>query len=258
MHSKKQFIVKQIRPYLYTSQGAFNPAPWTTHLGGVLTQYTIPNPVDDNHKHALKLGERTSAHDGPKHPIDLNCFVTDRVVEVRAKIKMTQELTGDDGAIAEVPYGCDPHARSASTCPILTVEVIYETGSEHKYSPNDAVFEWKADEFNDFHAFFQITEDMTLATEASFYFERPPPGVNIIIDDVEIEEFQPVPIGNIHEEGDDNVYPYCDEIVTNGNAEVSLIRSSICDSLLVSLLTIIWNDKCFRLRPETLLAGLHA
>ena len=40
---------------------------------------------------------------------------------------------------------------------------------------------------------------------------------------VEIREFQPTPLGNIHLEGDDYIYTNKEEIITNGDAEVSVV-----------------------------------
>ena len=177
--------------------------------------YDISGEIDADHTFALKTTSRTSPHNGPKHPLSVDCFVEDRVFEVKALIKMVDESSAE-------PYGCNPKGGINSTCPILTVETFYEEGDpKYLYSSNIALYEWKAEKFNQFHAYFKITENMTAANTANVYFEKPPAGIDLIIDDIEVKEFQPVPVGNLYVEGNDNVSPDCEVIVTNGNAEVS-------------------------------------
>ena len=127
-------------------------------------------------------------------------------------------------SVTQGPYECDSQAGPLSTCPILTLEYFNGSTSSYLYAGNEDLLAWHAGEFNTYHGFFHITDDLAQATLAYIYFERPPIGVDIIIDDFEIREFQPIPVGNIHLAGDDYVYANCDEIVTNGDAEVSVMN----------------------------------
>jgi len=188
------------------------PGLWTVHSGGTLSLYTVPGSYPGN-LYAMKLSDRNSPHDGPKHPFNVACFETGKVFEFSAWIQMTTS--------ENTSYGCDPLAGPSSECPILTLEIVYDDGHHYySYHNNKVQSAWNADSSNQFIAFIDISAGMSLASEAYFYFERPPPDVDLILDFVHVKEYQPVPDENILLEGDDNVYPDCSVIVTNGDAEM--------------------------------------
>lgn len=175
--------------------GEFGFAPWTVKGGGILS---IVSP-GFNSNNALQQTGRTSANMGPMHPLNIDCYVIGVQIEVSAKIKLSyaggrrRRLEDNNNDTETVDYVCDPDdANGNNTCPLLTVETVYDDGaSEHtilQYAPNDVTVPWEADQFYDFHAVFSVTEPMTLAVSSDFYFERPPPGVDMTVDDVEVRE----------------------------------------------------------------------
>ena len=187
---------------------------WLTNGQGDLSLISTIDSNDPNHVFALKVSQRNDIHVGPKHGLNVACFEINGVIEIRSKIKLVNSTSQE-------PYECDSQAGAFSTCPVLTLEYITDSAKLHTYARNEDLAAWHAEEFNTYHGFFEISPALTQATEAYFYFEKPPVGVDMIIDDVEVREFQPVPLENIHLEGDDFVYANCNEIVTNGDAEVS-------------------------------------
>jgi len=134
-------------------------------------------------------------------------------------IKMTDESTGDG-------FQCNIlDCNEDSDCPILTVHYRGPGDSNGwMYLPNDMGLEWVADDFNKFHTFLQVSQELADATEVYLYFERPRAGINILIDNFRITEYQPVPDLNILDDGGVIMSPTCDSLIINGNAEAGDTR----------------------------------
>jgi len=212
------FFSKCYLYYLLTSfriqNGIADLASWTSNTGGNITTHDTSSEGNGSQLYALKVTGRTNFQDGPKHAINTNCFVAGSVLEIRAFIKLVNSTD-------QSPYFCDAFAGRFSQCPILTLETQSSGQSSFKYASNEENAEWVAAGYNEYKAYFHLDETIALSTSGSFYFERPPPDIDIIIDDVSVREFQPISVANIHAEGDDFVYADCNDLVTNGDAEVS-------------------------------------
>lgn len=165
---------------------------------------------------SLVVNNRVLPGQGPKHPLDTNCMVLSRTYIIDALIKMTDEETGDG-------FQCNIlDCNDDSDCPILTAH--YKGPGDRNgwmYLPNDMALEWVPDDFNRFHTYLHVSEELVDATEVYLYFERPRAGINIFLDNIRIVEYQPVPELNILEDGGVIMSPTCDDLIVNGNAEVS-------------------------------------
>ena len=83
------------------------------------------------------------------------------------------------------------------------------------YIGNQNLSPWRANEYNEFYGTFKVTEELASATKAFWYFERPPPGISILIGGVSIEEFIPETDPDYKEKSEK-----CEDFVLNGDAEV--------------------------------------
>lgn len=188
---------------------------WTSNLANSTLSFNSPGA--DGSAVTLQVEGRTTKHDGPKHPfLTADCLNAGFQYELSADIKMVNEGTGEG-------FMCDILAcNDDSVCPLLTIEYKKENGERQwEYYENELGYDWKPEEFNKFHQYVQVSDAMSKATEVFFYFERPSAGVTIMIDNVKITEFQPVPDGYIFDDGGIMVMsPTCDNLVVNGDAEI--------------------------------------
>ena len=88
-------------------------------------------------------------------------------------------------------------AGPSSACPILTLEIVYHGNPYYAHYRNQLQSSWSASSFNPFTTVIDISEGMSSASEAYFYFEKPPPDVDIILDFVQIGEY-PFKLENIN------------------------------------------------------------
>ena len=139
-------------------------------------------------------------------PVD--CWQEGRAFEVFAKLHMKDQKN--------LQYGCDASAGIYSHCPLLTIRYKTDAGDQKwLYVANLDIAPWDKNIYNNFYGIFEITEEMASATEAHWYFERPPPGITILIDGVRMDEF----ILDADPEYKE-MSKSCDNFVINGNAEV--------------------------------------
>lgn len=123
------------------------------------------------------------------------------------------------------PYVCDPLGPSNASCPVLTLHTIYDHhGEEHSYHANMELGAFDANDYNDFQTVFTVSdrfEEDADTAKVHMYFERVPAGYEILLDDVSVQEFQPIPASNIVDEGNDSFdLSDCEVIVKNGDAEL--------------------------------------
>lgn len=202
-------------------------SPWEAHNGGVLSLYDNSASGNNTNLYALKMAGRNGVHEGPKHPLNTDCFVVGSTLVVEADIKLIN-------ATDQTPFNCDALSGPSSTCPIVTLETVYPGGNNYNYAGNEFSPSWDSSVFNAYKGFFALDTTIASAQSAGFIFERVPAGIDIILDNVQVYEFQPIPASNLYIEGDDFVYADCNDIVTNGDAEVN--SSCFLDIIALSII----------------------
>ena len=151
---------------------------------------------------------RTSSGGGPSHIIDLGCLILGRQYEFTAKFKLLDEDNNN------APYHCrnDVAWGDPLLCPIFAITMIDSDGNPvdaqnyNNIDPSTIT----AENFNKYRAIFTVDEAMATATEARILIKGPRPGVATLMDDIEINLYEPPP----HD---------CTELVPNGDFEVSIL-----------------------------------
>ena len=144
----------------------------------------------DGSASSIKHSNRVSINSGPGQPIDMECLVPDQFYEIRAKIMLLDEV-GDD-------ISCDKSAgwNDPSFCPLFSIWGKHgETDWDNFWfdAPNEDTSAWVAGSFNDYHAIFQVTDEVMTAIEAFFMFRGLAAGVQVIVDSVSLSPYNHQP-----------------------------------------------------------------
>lgn len=186
-----------------------NTTGWNVNMGGILGIRACN--INDG-QYCLQVSQRTSRHMGPRQLLDTSCFEVGKKFELHAKIALLDS--------AWQPFMCDKDAGLYSQCPLLTFNYITASGDEKwRYAGNRAEGDWVADSFNEYYALFDITADMVNSTRFYFYFERPPAGVNMVFDNIQMGEV----LTQVDTTYTDALQA-CNKLVLNGDFEVGDYR----------------------------------
>jgi len=149
---------------------------------------------------------RTTIGGGPSHLIDLGCLVLGRQYEFTAKFKLLDENNN------MTAYHCrnDVAWGDPQLCPLLSITMVDSSGNPT--SPQNlanidpsTIF---ADNFNNYKAIFTVDTAMASANEARIMIKGVRPGVATLLDDIEINLYEPPQYD-------------CNALIPSGDFEVS-------------------------------------
>lgn len=160
--------------------------------------------------------DRPNRNCGPGQKIvDKNFFQLYKKFQLKAKIKLINQHG--------FPYACNNNpTTSACDCACPELSFVYSSNGVEQYLsiPNSITAPWIAEEFNEYHAIFEVNEAFVNADESSFFFKGPRAGVSIIFDDVSIKEVYGMMSATVSPE---TLIPdSCASLVTSGDADVSI------------------------------------
>ena len=183
--------------------------------GGAIMMHNVG---PDNTTKAFKHVDRPDSNSGPgQDNIDLDCFEVEKKYELKAKIKLVDE----NG----FPYACNKTTDASSECdthcPIFNFVHLSNGGEQILPLPNDIVTPWKAEEFNEYHSIFEVSETFLTSISAGFVLKGPRTGISIIFDDVSMTEYNGSLESTAVAEADALDGP-CTSLVVSGDAEVSV------------------------------------
>ena len=161
--------------------------------------------------------DRPNKNSGPgQENIDVSCFKLFKRYEIKAKIKLVDE----NG----FPYACNkiPSSSACDTsCPLF--KFVHLSNSEEKSLPipNSITDPWIAEEFNEYHAIFEVTQTFLDSVAPGFFFKGPRAGVSIIFDDVSLTKYEgDLEVTEIVQT--DSLDGSCSSLITSGDAEVCI------------------------------------
>ena len=162
---------------------------------------------------SFKAIDREASSSGPGQSFDPSCLELNKIYEVRAKIRLLDE----NG----FPFQCTTLSMyKDGTCPAFTLIADTPTGYDKVITGrNDMKQVWRANEYNEFHFFFSVNEDIKNAVEPYWYFRGPKVGVTMLLDDVSIMKYE-----NQLDDDENDPFedaPDCNQLVVNGDAAVS-------------------------------------
>jgi hypothetical protein len=129
---------------------------------------------------ALAARQRTSSWHGIYQQLDLNC------VEFNSGFSISMYIKLWDSAL-NAPHNCTVGQRwGDQACPVVGIEAEApdDGGWSYLSLDNEETSAWIPGQFNLFTADFDMTQQMEDAVAVNFYIERPPAGIDIIVDQV--------------------------------------------------------------------------
>ena len=176
--------------------------------GTILLHYLGPGNETRSFMHV----DRPNSNSGPgQENIDLSCFQLGQSYELKAKIKLVDE----NG----FPYHCEYNSLNTecdNSCPEFVFTYMDDNTEQFLLIPNNITDPWIAEEFNEYYAIFEVTQDFLNSPSAGFYFRGPRGGVGILLDDVVLTAYT----GNSSPTIDTNP-GVCFSLVISGDADVS-------------------------------------
>ena len=151
---------------------------------------------------SLLVVERTAVGSGFLVDLNSTCLVEGRRYTFEAKTKLFTE-DGD-------PFNCTKSAGYADpqACPMFTIDFKNNGTNLASHYSNEDPSIYSSTTWNTFRTTFTVNHELAAADSASFRVHGPAVGIGIAIDRVSFNEYVP-PAAN------------CDQMVLNGNAEVS-------------------------------------
>ena len=215
---KRIFINKFISIVLLFKSGEIGE--WTS-MGAEGGAIMMHNVGPDNTTKAFKHVDRPDSNSGPgQENIDLDCFELGKKYELKAKIKLVDE----NG----FPFACDKTTDALSECdthcPLFNFVHLSDGEEQILPLPNDIVTPWRAEEFNEYHSIFEVSETFLTSISAGFVMRGPRTGVSMIFDDISMTEYEGTLESTTIAETDALDGP-CASLVISGDAEVRLHMS---------------------------------
>mmetsp|Transcript_29790 Transcript_29790/g.44184 ORF Transcript_29790/g.44184 Transcript_29790/m.44184 type:complete len:1743 (-) Transcript_29790:270-5498(-) len=149
---------------------------WSSWLGGSVGVWPVGA---NNSSHALVGKNRLNSMAGIGQLLDENCVVGNTLFEVSAWVM----VVNDD----DTPFDCDPESvKSDKRCPVATITSQNPGGPPMFHHVASLTAPYISGEFNQMIGRFVFFPSEVNAETVSLIFERAPPGVKIVIDDVKV------------------------------------------------------------------------
>jgi hypothetical protein len=171
--------------------------------GGALS---ILNQGAEGSSKSLMLVERQAIGAGIKYDLNTTCLVEGKRYNFRTFHRLFVEDTME-------PFVCDRSKGFGDPlqCPLLGFDITVNGTRSVAYYGNDHPAVFEADQWNEYQTIFTVSHEMATADSAFLMFQGATPGINIDIDRVSMNVYEP-PTAN------------CQQLVVNNNAEHGVLQ----------------------------------